>query len=194
MLIAGEYGLEFREALYSSARLNVHPELFAERRIYLYRELLTDKSVPLERIVKRLDGAKSLDEMARWFDEQKASYAVRESLKPSEQIEPEILSVLHRLEVNKLGAFDTDAGAYVVQLIGQTERPLTLEQSQAAITQSLTNTAREQALADELNRLTLTADIQWLGRFAELQTQHEPPVAAVGAAEDHVSKGAAGLK
>lgn len=172
----------------------VHPELFAQRRVYFYRELVTDKSVPLERIVKRLDGAKSLDEMARWLDEQKANYAVRESIKPAEQIEPEVLSALYRLDAGKLGAFDTDAGAYVVQLIQKTERPLTLEQAQDAINQSLATAAREQALGEELQRATLTADIQWLGRFAELQAQHEQPVAAVGAAEDHVSKGAAGLK
>lgn len=171
-----------------------HPELFAQRRIYFYRELATDKSVPLERIVKRLEGAKSLDEMARWLDDQKANYAVRESIKPAEQIEPEVLSALHRLDANKLGAFDTDAGAYVVQLIQKTERPLTLEQAQPAISQSLTNAAREHALGEELKRATLTADIRWLGRFAELQAQHEQPVAAVGAAEDHVSKGAAGLR
>lgn len=172
-----------------------HPELFAQRRIYHYAEVLLDKALALEKITERLGKAKSLENITLWADQQQADYATRESLKAAENIEPEILKVLHGLSPGQLGSLGSEDGTYVVHLFSRVERPITLEQATPAIQETLTNQAREHVLSEEMRRLVLAADIQWLGQFAALQAQQgRSAAAAAQASEEHISSGAAGLK
>lgn len=171
-----------------------HPELFAQRRIYHYAELLLDKALPLEQLTERLSKAKSLDDVAAWADLQQVDHATRKSLKAAEDIEPEILKVLHGLSPGQLGFFGSGNGTYVVHLFTRVERPITLEQAAPAIQEKLTNQAREQALSEEIKRLALTADVQWLGRFAVLHSQQGRPASTTDVGEQHIRSGVAGFK
>lgn len=171
-----------------------HPELFAQRRIYHYAELLVDKGLSLEKITEQLSKSKSLGDVIAWADQQQVDYATRESLQSAESIEPEILKVLHGLTPGQLGSVGSDDGTYVVHLFTGVERPITLEQATPAIQEKLTNQAREQALSEEMKRLMLTAETQWLGQFAALQAQQGRSANAAQVTEEHISSGAAGLK
>jgi len=171
-----------------------HPELFAQRRIYHYAELLLDKALPLEQITERVGKAKSLEDLVAWADQQQLDYATRESLKSAEDIEPEILKVLHGINPGQLGSFGAEDGIYVVQLFSRVERPIALDQAARTIQEKLTSQAREQVLNEELKRLVLKADIQWFGQFAALQAQQGQPVSATDGSEQHISSGVADLK
>ena len=182
-----------------------HPELFENRRIYRFQEILLDNSNPelLEQAKKKLDEGKNLRELAQWLGAEKIPFKANESVKPAEQFPAEMLLRVHALKIGQTAVISSGKGALIMSLIAARDQPVAEAQAKPIIESYLTNKKRAEFAQTEMKKLHDAAEIKYLGTFADAGKLTKavtptalppPPGSTAKSDKDALEKGLSGLK
>lgn len=200
-----------------------HPELFAERRIYAFRELaLEAKPETVKHVQEQLAQGKSLQDIGAWLKQENIPFAVNATTKPAEQLPLQLVARFHKMKDGQIGVIPSAGRIVLMQLAASSTAPLDEKQAAPLIEQYLEHENQLQLAQAEIKRLRGKAKIEYMGEFSRpeataavagapavsapstaLARPPAPAVAAPGAASaaeaksataDFMSKGITGLK
>jgi len=169
----------------------LHPELFAERKIYRLQELAIASRPGLTtmRVEEALKGATSLNEVIDWLKREKITFDANSTVKAAEQLPMEIVPRLTGLKRGQALLVPAQQGYLIVQMAAAELQPLTEEQARPLIEQYLTNQRRRELVQAEMRALRREAQIEYVGEFAtdavavsSAAAPAVPPAAPAGAA------------
>ena len=147
-----------------------NPALFAQRRIYRFRELGVaggEGAAQLsEQVRAEVAGARDLDEVAGWLKWRNLEVSpVTGATQPAEQLPLSYLPQLARMRPGDIAVFPTAAGASVVQLLQAQDAPLSEQEAAPLIEKFLAGRRKLEVAAAETKRLRATARIEYVGDF-----------------------------
>lgn len=173
-----------------SAYYNKHPELFAQRRQFDMRQLVIDSSSLSAEARAAIDGAKSIEDVAAWFDAHQVKYARAQLARTSTDLPADMNSKLLAMSKGQLFIVREGERSLIVALNDVREAPLALAAAAPQIGQFLINTKIKEATEAEVKRLRASAKVEYFN-----QADAPKPVAAAPASSvDPAAKGVAGLK
>jgi len=157
---------------------NDHPELFAQRRIYLMQEFVIE-SLPAEKVEalrERVRTAKSAAEFISWVKSQELRVGTTVSQRPAEQVPMGLLT--------KVAAQPDGTGLIVVEkpmmriVFRNASRPepVDFDRAKPAIEQFLANVSRREAVENSIKGLRTSAKIEYLGKFAGMSASQAAPL------------------
>ena len=182
------------------AYFNQHPELFAERRIYNFNEVVAQlpaDSLPL--LEEQLKKAGSLTDIINWLKSRDIAFSVNTSTKAAEQLPMELLPRFHQMKIGQIGVIPTKDAVLISQLVGSKTVPMDEKGAEPFIKQFLFNKTSSEAVEKEVKALRAKAKIEYLGEFAK----DTPPAEVAKPAEDKpavppaptvIDRGLSGLK
>lgn len=146
----------------------LHPELFAERKIYRLQELAIASRPDLTtmRVEEALKGAKSLNEVIDWLKREQITFDANSTVKAAEQLPMEIVPRLTGLKQGQALLVPAQQGYLIVQLAAAELQPLTEDQARPLIEQYLANRTRRELVQAEMRALRREAHIEYVGEFA----------------------------
>lgn len=173
-----------------AAYYNKHPELFAQRRQFDMRQLVIDSASLTADARAAIDGAKSIEEVAAWFDAHQVKYGRAQLARTSTDLPADMNSKLLAMNKGQLFIVREGERSLIVALNDIREAPLALAAAAPQIGQFLMNTKVKEATEAEVKRLRAAAKVEYFN-----QADAPKPVAAAPAASvDPAAKGVAGLK
>ncbi|GBL45114.1 hypothetical protein SFMTTN_0918 [Sulfuriferula multivorans] len=192
-----------------------HPELFANRRLYRFQELLIDGSGGrVAEIRQKIGSTKQIDAFVEWLKAEKIPFRVNNGVKKAEEVPLNLLPRLSKMQDGQAMVTVNGSNVLVVQLVASQQQPMTMETAKPVIAAYLTNSKRREATTALLKRLHDKAKIEYVGAFVyAAKTPVAKPVAAPAAvpasaagavkntpakpataASDAMEKGLSGLK
>lgn len=187
---------------------NKHPELFSERRIYQFQQLVIQNTQPdfQSRLQQQMGNAKSLADVAAWLKAEKIPFAANTSTKAAEELPLELLPKFSQMKDGQIGVIGGRDGVMVVQLAASRSMPMDEKSATAFIEKYLGNQKRMEAAEKEMKQLREKAKIEYLGDFAAAKADEKtkaatqanpdgkPASVPVKADDAHMDKGISGLK
>jgi EpsD family peptidyl-prolyl cis-trans isomerase len=184
---------------------NDNPALFAKRRIYSLQEVNIQAAPErIEEVSKHLQGGGTIQQIKDWLTAQNIQFQANSGVKPAEQVPPEVLKGLSRLNPGQAFVGRTPAGLVLLFVEAAREEPVDRARAKPAIENLLLNQARNELVKSEVKRLREVAAIEYVGDFvpaekaAPEQAPAAPEKAAAPSPDDAVrsaiEQGAAKLK
>ena len=151
-----------------------HPELFRDRRIYRFKELIIAAPegfrdtlrAEVERLDKQSDKSKTMPQLVKWLQARGVKFQANVTTQTAEQLPMEIVGRIHRMKDGDLLIMPRGNAIGVSQLDKSRNAPLSEEQSGPFIEQYLLNRKRVDLSTEEMKRLRSAAKIQYVGDFA----------------------------
>jgi EpsD family peptidyl-prolyl cis-trans isomerase len=151
---------------------NEHPELFAQRRVYDLQELAVETSdAILPALRDKAASSGSIEEVGAWLKEKGLRYSVRSGARPAEQIPPELLAVLHRMQDGQTTVLSGGQGVSVVRIVATQAAPLDEAAALPRIQKYLFNQRGKEGVEREMKSLRENARIEYLGDFAQARRE-----------------------
>lgn len=145
-----------------------HPELFAERRIYRFQELLVNGGpARVEEIRKKITATPNLNAFVEWLKAEKIPYRVNAAVKKAEELPLELLPRVHKMKDGQAMVTASGPNVLMIQLLQSQAQPLTPEAARPVIERYLINTKRRETAEAVLKKLRDSAQIEYVGAFAE---------------------------
>lgn len=145
-----------------------HPELFAERRIYRFQELLINGGpARTEEIRKKMTATPDLNAFVEWLKAEKIPYRVNAAVKKAEELPLELLPRVHKMKDGQAIVTVSGPNVLMIQLLQSQAQPLTPEAARPVIERYLINTKRRETAEAVLKKLRDSARIEYVGAFAE---------------------------
>ena len=194
-----------------------HPEFFEQRRVYRLQEL-TAQMKPEQQtdLQKVLEKPKSMEQIAQWLKSQNIKYKGANSVRAAEQMPPEYLNRISKLQDGQIGSLRSNDSVMLVRMLGSQPQAVNEAQAKPAIERLLANQKRTELANAELKRVQSESKVAYLGAFSDLgkeistvaQSAPPPPAAATTESEkleaeksgaqplstESLSKGLSGLK
>jgi EpsD family peptidyl-prolyl cis-trans isomerase len=140
-----------------------NPQLFNQRRIYRVFELSVSASPDRVAALKeRAARAQGLHQLAAWLKEQNVPFNAGGVSKGSEQLAPELLSLLASMEDGRIAVLERPGGASVLQLLHSDPAPLSREEAAPMIEQLLRARRRTEVVENERKYLRGKASIEYV--------------------------------
>lgn len=182
-----------------SAYYTEHPELFAERRIYNFRELAVADGSKQEMIKSHFDAGKSMDDLINVLRAQNIRFAANAFVKPAEQLPLDAARRLHVLKDGEVSIIPRGQGLIVLQIAASRTEPVEQAKAKQAIEQFLSNKAKSEAVGAEVKRLRDSGKVSYVGEFAKdapaaPAADTAAPKADQSATVDGLEQGIKGLK
>jgi EpsD family peptidyl-prolyl cis-trans isomerase len=137
-----------------------HPELFAQRKIYIVREIVVTQASPLlAEVQTRLNRKEDLSSVVTLLKSSKTSYNDQVIARSAEQLPLEILPALAKVKAGEVIAFQMSDGLVVYQLLNAQSAPLTVEQANPMIMDHLKRQSEVEAVRDAVAKLKADANI-----------------------------------
>ena len=179
-----------------------HPELFEQRRIFRFQEMVVAVNPDNAEAVKaQFAAARNLEEMAAWLKSQNIQFTGGASVKAAEQLPLELLPKLNEMKDGQTMAIPTPSNLQIIQLVASQAQPVNEAQATPAIERFLMNQKRNELAKAELKKLRDTAKIEYVGTFADAGAAAKEPAPATPPAQpqaspkaDFVEKGLSGQK
>ena len=161
-----------------------HPELFSQRRIYTFNEIVAaSKEGMLPALQEKLGKAKSLVEVVEWLKEQNIPYATNSATKPAEQLPSELLPRIHQMKDGQIATIPMGDRTVIMQLAASKTVAIDEKSAAPVIEQYLFNQRRAELINKEVKQLHDKASIQYMGVYADAaKTPAAQPAAAQPAA------------
>lgn len=144
-----------------------HPQLFAQRRLYVLRETAIDPSADAARVEALIASVRSVEELDRSLREAGVKFGGRLIAEGAEDLPLAVLEKVAPLEAGQ-SAVISAPGAFriftVVQAIGA---PVDRRTASDAIATYLTNQRKLEAVSEAMKRLRTEARIEYVGNFAK---------------------------
>ncbi len=162
-----------------------HPELFAQRRLYVLEEIAlaqTNSITPAlrERVMK----AKSMQEIAEWLKSREVQYAVNRGARAAEQLPLEMLPKLQTMKDGEIQVIEIGDRVTVVRVVATKAEPIDEANAAPRIQQFLFTRRSNEVIAKEMKRLKEHAKIEYLGEFAAGAAAQAEPAAAAQTPKD----------
>jgi len=168
-----------------------HPELFAERRVYNFRELAVQASPDLKaKLQEQMSKAKSLEEIAEWLKSQNIAFSANVSTKAAEQLPLELLPRFHQMKDGQIGVLPSGDGLVILQLAASRNVPLDMKAATPFIEQFLMNQRRNEMVEKEVKQLREKAKIEYRGEFATAKADEKAKDGAKEGAKESAKEGA----
>lgn len=145
-----------------------NPALFSQRRIYQLQELAIDAEPNLVPVLhQRLKAAKGLGDFVEYLKTNNIQFAGNQAVRAAEQLPLNNLGTFAKMKDGETTFTQTAKGALVVFLAGSRSQPVDETKAQPAIEQFLHNERKRKLIADDLKGIRASADIKYLGKYAE---------------------------
>lgn len=172
---------------------NQHPELFADRKVYLLRELaITTTSANAAKVKDGLAKAKDFAELANWLKAEKIPFTGNAGTKAAEQLPLSLVGRLNKLSVGQMAVIPARNGVLVVQVAAADAQPLDQARARPFIERFVLNQRRAELAASGLKQLKTKAKVEYLGEYAKLPRPSESDTAESGATAQGVADGNSG--
>jgi EpsD family peptidyl-prolyl cis-trans isomerase len=158
-----------------------HPELFAQRRLYVLEEIaLARKEGIAAELRQRAAKARSMQEIGEWLKSREIQYAVNRGERAAEQVPLEMLPQLNEMKDGEIEVVELGERVNVIRVVATKPAPMDEASAAPRIEQFLAARRSNELIAEEMKRLKGEAKIEYLGEFSGAG---EPkPVAAAPAA------------
>jgi EpsD family peptidyl-prolyl cis-trans isomerase len=147
---------------------NEHPELFAQRRLYVLEEIGVGRSaVTASALRERVAKARSMQEIADWLRVRNIQFTFYHGGRNAEQIPLGMLPRLNTMKDGEIEVFESSRDNYaVIRIISSKTAPVAQDTAAGPIQQFLSNQQSREVIADELKRLKQQAALEYVGEFA----------------------------
>jgi EpsD family peptidyl-prolyl cis-trans isomerase len=151
----------------AEAYFNAHPELYAQRKVYMLRILSWNSEMPeWTALNEQINDGKTVAEVTNWLNEKKAAYRGQVSTLPAEQLAPDVAVRLVNFKDNE-GVFvrgDKEILAY--QILSASPAPRSFADTQTDILNQLTREKLRAALDKKMKELRTYGQVEYLGDYA----------------------------
>lgn len=158
-----------------------HPELFANRRIYLFNQLTARAGKEsVSSLGSKVASVKQMSEFVAWLKEKGVEFQLASEAKPSEQLPMGVLAHMQKLKVGDLGYLSAADGIVVMEVVQVISQPLTEQQAQPMIERFLANQKQMAAAQKMLQEMRANAKVEYLGEYkpdTQPEKAGQPPAA-----------------
>lgn len=152
-----------------------HPELFAHRCLYSLKEITLQESADTTALIKNARPvAKSVDELASWLRLRGIEFHVNSAIRAPESLPMDMLPKLASARLGDMIAYNSDNTAYVAQVVGLLEDPISETNARVRIRSYLENRQAKEAMATVEQRLRMNAKIEIRADLSNLLTEPQP--------------------
>lgn len=138
-----------------------HPEFFAQRKLYEVKQVIIDAKDFTPELSAAIDSAKSMDDVIAWLDTHKINSAKSESIRPSADLPPQILSKMQGHAEPQLFVLNEGGKSLLVSTAYLKDNPVTLQMAEPEIMRFLINKKNQEAGEAELKRLRSLAKLEY---------------------------------
>jgi EpsD family peptidyl-prolyl cis-trans isomerase len=139
-----------------------NPDFFANRKQFDMRQLVIQTKDLSEEVKTVAENAKSLDDVAVWFDANKVKYLRTQASRTTSDLAPEMSAKLKSMPKNQLFIVKEGERSMLVSIVDVRDNPATLEVAAPQIEKFLFNKRTKDAADAELKRLRTAAKIDYL--------------------------------
>lgn len=166
-----------------------HPELFGQRRLYRFQEVLAgiEKPEQLHALQTKLEKTHDMREVTTWLNSQGIRFNLTFSLKASEQLPRNLLLKLKAMKPGDIMFYPAGNRALIVQLTSWQELPLSEPEAAPYIVQVLVTQKRGEQANEEVKRLRTAAKVEYVGDYAKTASAAETPAPASGAKQQSLA-------
>ena len=146
------------------AYFNAHPEFFSKRKAFDMQQLVIATRDLTPEAKKAAETARSLEEMAAWFEANKIKYARNRVTRSTADMPPELSAKLMSMKNGQIFAVREGERSLLVSIAEVREAPVTVDVAAQQIEQFLMNKKNKDAADAELARLRAAAKIEYLNK------------------------------
>jgi peptidyl-prolyl cis-trans isomerase C len=157
-----------------------HPDIFANRKIYIMDELVFAIDAGNAQELQSLsDSAKTLDDVTQWLGAHQIKYARSQAAHAAETIPTELLTKLGKMVVGDLIFINSNGRTMAGRMIEIKEVPISEKDSKPLIERILIGQKRKQTAEAEMARLRSAAKIEYINKkFEPIAGSNTVPQAA----------------
>jgi EpsD family peptidyl-prolyl cis-trans isomerase len=161
-----------------------HPEIFANRKIYVMDEIsfVLNESIKPE-LEKLSNSAKTLDEVTIWLDAKQIKHGRTQAAHAAESVPADLLNKFSKMVIGDLIFINANGRALVGKMVEVKNVPISEADAKPLVERILIGQKRKQAAETELARLRGVAKIEYLNSKFDPATDAAPAVAQAPAAE-----------
>lgn len=146
-----------------------HPLKYAQRKLYLVRQILTDNSVTRADVEEFAKQSPTAEMLAAWLQSRGSKFLVTVHTWSVDQLPDTLAERLQNLRKGHAIMVAAPEGLSINYLVDVRDGPQTFEQAKEAIAKTLLDERRRAAQEAEIERLRKEATITWFGEFKERQ-------------------------
>jgi EpsD family peptidyl-prolyl cis-trans isomerase len=159
-----------------------NPLKYAQRKVYLVRQILTDNSVTREQVEEVAKQAPTAEELVAWLHQRDAKILVTINTWSLDQLPNSLAERVQNLSKGHAIMMAAPMGLSINYLVDVRDAPETFDQAKDAIAKTLLDQRRKSLQDAELARLRSEATITWHGEFkdrgaAKPAAERAPPAA-----------------
>ncbi|WP_308613747.1 EpsD family peptidyl-prolyl cis-trans isomerase [Massilia mucilaginosa] len=139
-----------------------NPDFFANRKQFDMKQLVIQTRDLSEEVKTVAENAKSLDDVAVWFDANKVKFMRTQASRTTSDLAPEMSAKLKSMPKNQLFIVKEGERSMLVSIVDVRDNPATLEVAAPQIEKFLFNKRTKDAADAELKRLRSAAKIDYL--------------------------------
>ncbi|MCE3604914.1 EpsD family peptidyl-prolyl cis-trans isomerase [Massilia sp. P8910] len=139
-----------------------NPDFFAARKQFDMKQLVIQSKDLSEEVKKVAENAKSLDDVAVWFDANKIKYMRAQASRTTSDLAPDMSAKLKSMPKNQLFIVKEGERSMLVAIVDVRDNPASLEVASPQIEKFLFNKRTKEAADAELKRLRAAAKIDYL--------------------------------
>ncbi len=151
-----------------------HPLKYAQRKLYLVRQILTDNSVTRGDVETFAKQSPTAEQLAAWLQSRGTKFLVTVHTWAVDQLPDTLGQRLQTLRKGHAIMVAAADGLSINYLVDVRDAPQTFEQAKEAIAKTLLDERRRALQEAEIERLRKEAAITWYGEFRERQTATAP--------------------
>lgn len=149
-----------------------HPEIFANRKVYIMEELSFIVSPENSKDLKSLsDSAKTLEDVTSWLDAHQVKYGRNKSAHAAETVPGELLNKFSKMVVGDLIFINANGRTVVGRLVEVKDVPISEKDSKPLIQRIILSQKRKDVAEAELSRLRTAAKIEYLNKQFDPTTE-----------------------
>jgi peptidyl-prolyl cis-trans isomerase C len=141
-----------------------HPDFFARRKQFDMKQLVIDTRDLSDAAKKAADNARTLDDMAAWFDAGKVKYVRTQASRTTSDLSPDLSAKLKTIAPGRLFVVREGARSMLVTIADVKDNPASLELAAPHIEKFLQAQRSNEAIDAELARLRSNARIEYLNK------------------------------
>ncbi|WP_308609954.1 EpsD family peptidyl-prolyl cis-trans isomerase [Massilia frigida] len=155
-----------------------NPDFFAARKQFDMKQLVIQSKDLSDEVKKVAENAKSLDDVAVWFDANKIKFMRAQASRTTSDLAPEMSAKLKSMPKNQLFIVKEGERSMLVSIVDVRDNPATLEVASPQIEKFLFNKRTKDAADAELKRLRAAAKIDYLKTPTLAAAPADAPAAA----------------
>lgn len=147
-----------------------HPELFAQRRLYVLRETAIEPTADAAAVQAVLARAGSLEDFERGLRQARVRFEGRLLAQAAEDLPMTVLGKVAALEAGQSVLVEVPGASRVFTVVQAIAAPVDRHTASAAIATYITNERKAAAVAEAMKKLRADARIEYRGNFAKARS------------------------